>query len=253
MEILYNKILDIISADNGCIVTTVISSSGSSPRKVGAKMIVSKDGSICGTIGGGALEKTIIKDALDALKRKRTCLKTYSLNRGDGLQVCGGKVDIFFEIVEAQKKLVIMGAGHIGLALSFIGKLLGYNVVIIDNRSDFANRKRFPHVDKIVCSSYSKAFKDINVDFRTAIVIVTHGHLNDEECLQRALKTGAGYVGMIGSRSKIKLLFNNLLKKGFKKTDLQKVHSPIGLDIGAETPEEIAVAIAAELVQENNK
>ncbi|MFH0941167.1 MAG: XdhC/CoxI family protein [Candidatus Omnitrophota bacterium] len=245
---LFNKILETLAQNNSCVLATAVSSRGSSPRKIGAKMIVYKDASIEGTIGGGKLEKTVIADALDALKRKKSFLKTYLLDRKSGLQVCGGEVSIFLEVLEPDKKIIIAGAGHIGLALSLITKLLGFEVVIADNRRAFASASRFPHADRLICAPYKEAFKKTPIDKNTFIVIVTHGHAFDMESLEAALKTGAGYIGMIGSDAKIKLVFSALAKKGFKKSELKCVHTPVGLDIGAETPEEIAVAIAAELV-----
>ncbi len=253
MEVLYNKILEAIRQNNACVMATVVSSIGSAPRKIGAKMVVHKDGAICGTIGGGKLEKIVIEDAISALKRRKTFLKEYPLDKKSGLQVCGGKVGIFIEVFEPKRQLIIAGAGHIGLALSFIAKLLKFSVVIVDNRHAFANTERFPHADKVICSPYKAAFKKIEIDKNSYIVIVTHGHLFDEECLGTALTTKAGYIGMIGSKAKIEHIFNALAKKGFSKRQLAAVHSPIGLDIGAETPEEIAVAIAAELIKENKK
>lgn len=248
---LFNKILETLQKNNACVLATVVSSHGSSPRKIGAKMVVYKDGSIEGTIGGGGLEKLVIVDALGVLKKKKSFLKTYSLDKKSGLQVCGGKVSIFIEVLEPDKRIVIAGAGHIGMALSFITKLLGFEVVILDNRSAFANASRFPHADKIICAPYKEAFKKIAIDKNTFIVIVTHGHAFDMDSLEAALKTGAGYIGMIGSDAKIKLVFSALMKKGFKKDRLALVHTPVGLDIGAQTPEEIAVAIAAEVIQVN--
>jgi len=250
---LFNKILSVLSQNHCCVLATVVSSQGSSPRKIGTKMIVYKDASIEGTIGGGGLEKLVIADALNALKRKKSFLKIYHLDKKSGLQVCGGEVSIFLEVLEPNKKIVIAGAGHIGLALSFITKLLGFEVAIVDNRSAFAAAARFPHADKIICAPYKEAFKKISIDKNTFIVIVTHGHAFDLESLEAALKTKAGYIGMIGSDTKIKLIFNELKKKGFKKDKLSLVHTPVGLDIGAQTPEEIAVAIAAEIIQVNRK
>jgi xanthine dehydrogenase accessory factor len=214
-------------------------------------MAIYKDGSIDGTIGGGGLEKSVIADGLGTFKRKKPLLKTYLLDQRSGLQVCGGKVSIFFESLEPDKKVVICGAGHIGLALSFVAKLLQFNVTIIDNRRAFANSQRFPHADTVMCAPYVQALRKAELDKNTFVVIATHGHLFDQACLEAALKTQAGYIGMIGSRKKIKYVFDILKKKGFKKAQLDKVHTPVGLDIGAETPEEIAVAIAAQLVQEN--
>ena len=249
MEPLFNKILETIQKNNGCVVATVVASRGSSPRKIGAKMVISRDGSISGTIGGGALEKLVVEDAKRALSREKSFLKSYPLDKKSGLQICGGRVSIFFEVVRPARRLVIAGGGHIGLALSFMGKLLGLNVVLIDNRRAFASKQRFPHVDQVVCDSYQKALKRIAPDKNTYIVIVTHGHLCDQECLEASLKSPAGYIGMIGSAIKIRNIFDALSKKGFKSQAFKRVYTPVGLDIGAETPEEIAVAIAAQLVQ----
>lgn len=249
MDSLFNKIVETVRQNKACVSATIVSSRGSSPRKVGAKMLVFSGGKIEGTIGGGALEKLVVGDALAALKRKKSFLKVYHLDKRSGLQVCGGRVDIFFEVVAASKQLVICGGGHIGLALSYIGALLGFSVVIVDNRKDFANKARFPHAQNVVCAAYARAIKGLDIDSQTSIVIVTHGHKHDEECLASALKTSAGYVGMIGSRAKIKNVFMSLRKKGFQDVKLKQVHAPIGLDIGAQTPEEIAVAIAGELIK----
>ena len=249
MQELYNKILELVKKNNACAMATVVSSIGSAPRHIGAKMVVSGDGALMGTIGGGGLEKLVIADCLVALKRKKSFLKDYPLDKKSGLQVCGGKVSIFIDVIRAQKTLLIAGAGHIGLALSFIAKLLNFRVIILDNRREFAHKARFPHVDKIICSPYAEAFKKLVLKKDTFVVIVTHGHVHDAECLEAALRTKAGYIGMIGSRAKIKHVFGGLRKKGFKKAQLAKVYTPVGLDISAETPEEIAVAIAAQLVQ----
>jgi len=249
MEALFNRILQTIKSDSRCAVATVVSSQGSSPRKIGAKMVIFKDGSIVGTIGGGGLEKVVIADALKSIRHQKSFLKDYPLDKSSGLQICGGKVSIFVEAVAPQKKLVICGAGHIGLNLSFMAKLLDFDVIIVDNRRAFANKERFPHADKIFCGAYKEFFRKIAPDKNTYVVIVTHGHMFDAECLEAALKSRAGYIGMIGSDAKIKNVFNGLLRKGFKRKELSRVYSPVGLDIGAETPQEIAVAIAAQLVK----
>lgn len=249
MESLFNKILATIKDNSACALATVVASRGSAPRKIGAKMIVFKDGSIQGTIGGGGLEKLVIADAQKALRQESSFLKEYPLDKKSGLSSCGGKVSIFIETLAPKKRLVIAGAGHIGLALSFLAKLLGFDIVIVDNRRAFANKERFPHADKIICDGYAKAFKRISADENTYIVIVTHGHAFDTECLEAALATRAGYIGMIGSMIKIRHVYGVLMKKGIKRSALEKVHAPIGLDIGAETPEEIAIAIAGQLVE----
>ncbi len=253
MEELFNQILETLRRGQGCVSATVVASRGSSPRHVGAKMLVFCDGRISGTIGGGALEKLVTADALALLRKKTSALKTYDLDRKQGLQVCGGSVSIFFEVSAPRRALVICGAGHIGLALSWIAKILDFRVTVIDNRRDFAHKRRFPHVDEVICGAYGRVLKKLKADRNTFIVIVTHGHAHDQECLEASLRREAGYVGMIGSRTKIKLVFEDLMKKGFSARQLKQVHTPVGLDIGAESPQEIAVAIAGQLIQVRNR
>lgn len=251
MQEIFNQIIQLGSSQRVCVLATVVSSVGSSPRKVCAKMLILGDGSIQGTIGGGALEKKVISDALRVLRRGFSELKTYPLDERSGLQVCGGKVSIFLDLIKPQRELVIAGAGHIGLALSLVAKLLGYSVTIVDERKDFANKKRFPHVDRIVCGPFGRSLDRSIRSAECAVVIVTVGHKGDEICLERSLRRGAAYIGMIGSKAKIAKIFSSLRKKGFSGSELKKVYSPIGLDIGAQTPEEIAVSIAAELIREH--
>jgi xanthine dehydrogenase accessory factor len=250
MHEIINKILEISRQGRSCVVATVVASSGSSPRKIGARMLVCEDAATFGTVGGGGLEKLAISDALVALKKKTSFFKSYSLKKGDGLQVCGGEVSIYYDVVSPRRHLVIAGGGHIGLSLSLIAKLLGYEVTLVDNRKEYASRSRFPHADHVICGRYETALPKAAVDQTTAIVIVTHGHLHDAVALRFALKSRAAYIGMIGSRAKIAHVFGQMRRLGFSPARLKRVHTPIGLDIGAESPEEIAVAIAAELIQE---
>ena len=249
MQTIFNRILEALEGDQECAVATVVATHGSVPRDVGAKMLIFKDGSTEGTIGGGSLEQRVIADAKVALKRKQSFSKDYPLDKKSGFQVCGGKVTVFIDALSPSKQLVICGAGHIGLALSFMAKLLGFHVTIVDNRRSFANKERFPHADRIICKNYPKGLKKLFLNKNTLVVIVTHQHQHDQECLEVVLRRDAAYVGMIGSRAKIKHNFGLLLKKGFTKKELAKIHAPIGLDIGAESPEEIAVAIAGELIK----
>ncbi|MFA5038582.1 MAG: XdhC/CoxI family protein [Candidatus Omnitrophota bacterium] len=238
-----------MESNKKCVLAMVVACSGSSPAVVGGRMVVSGEGRIAGTVGGGGLEKLAIADAVSALKRGKSFLKEYPLDRKSGLQVCGGKVSIFFDVISPPKHLVIAGAGHIGLSLSVIAKLLDYDVTVVDNRREFADPKRFPHIGKVLCGRYEKILRKIPMDRHTAVVIVTHGHLHDAEALRTVLSREAGYIGMIGSRAKIEHVFKEMKRLGFTANRLKSVHTPIGLDIGAQTPEEIAVAIAAELIQ----
>lgn len=249
MNKIINQILPLLQKNKACVLATVVSCAGSSPAVVGARLLMSSEGLLTGTVGGGALEKSVLADGRTALSKGRSFQKEYLLNRSSGLAVCGGKVAVFFDVIRPARHLVIAGAGHIGLSLSAMAKLLGYEVTVVDNRREFAAPRRFPHADKVICGPYGKVLKKISADAQTAVVIVTHGHLYDGEALKAALKTKAGYIGMIGSRAKIAHIFKEMKRQGFSAQRLKDVHSPIGLDIGAQTPEEIAVAIAAELIK----
>jgi len=252
MEPLFNSILDEVGKGNAGVVVTVVASRGSTPRKVGTKMAVFADGRAQGTIGG-ALEKAALEDARRALKNKTSYLKSYRLDRASGLQACGGRVDLFFDVVRPRHRLVICGGGHVGLALSYLGKLLDFDVVVLDHRREFADKKRFAHADRVLCAPYRSALRPLVTDKDTFVVIVTHGHVFDAVCCAEALKTPSRYIGMIGSRKKIAAVFADLRKRGFSKKDLGRIVSPVGLAIGAESPAEIAVAIAGQLIERKRK
>jgi len=249
MEPLFNRILSEVRKGNAGVIVTVVASHGSTPRKIGAKMCVFADGRAEGTIGGGALEKLALEDARRALRKKTAMLKSYPLDKGSGLQACGGRIDLFFDVVRPEQRLVICGGGHIGLALSYLGKLLDFHVTVLDHRRPFASTKRFGHADRVVCKPYRTGLRPLAKTKDTLIVIVTNGHVFDAVCCAQALKTPSRYIGMIGSRKKIAAVFAELKKKGFSTKDLRRIVTPIGLDIGAESPAEIAVAIAAQLVE----
>jgi len=253
METLFNRILGEVRKGNASVVVTVVDSLGSTPRKIGAKMCVFADGRSEGTIGGGALEKTALEEARQALRKRVSYLKSYSLDRASGLQACGGRVALFFDVVKPRHRLVICGGGHIGLALSYLGKLLDFDVTVVDYRRAFADKARFGHVDRVVCKPYRSALRPLAKERDTFVVIVTHGHVFDAICCAEALKTPSRYIGMIGSRKKIATVFADLRKRGFTQKDLRRIVTPVGLDIGAESPAEIAVAIAAQLVQSRTR
>jgi xanthine dehydrogenase accessory factor len=165
-----------------------------------------------------------------------------------------GETRIFLEPIGQHSTVLIVGAGHIAQKLAPLTTMVGFQTVVLDDREDFISELRFPTIDKrILLENFDNVFKEMNIDEQTFIVIVTRGHQFDKSVLQQALKTSAAYVGMIGSRRKIKLTFEALLEDGVSEEELSKVHSPIGLNIGAETPEEIAISIVAELIQERSQ
>ena len=246
---IYQEIVDIKNRGDDAALATIIYAGGSAPREEGAKMLVRADGSIMGTIGGGNLENNVIEEALGVIKSGRPKHLEYRLKEGDEVgMICGGDVAVFIEPILYTPTLFICGGGHIGLALAKIGKIVGYRIVIIDDRPEFASKERFPEAEETIVDNPGSAFSRLEVDRSGYIAIVTHGHKDDEAALEGALGTGACYIGMIGSRSKVKAVFSHLIAKGFSRERLDRVHSPIGLDINAQTPEEIAVSIMAEII-----
>ncbi len=170
------------------------------------------------------------------------------------VQYQGINLKIFVDPVFPLARLVILGGGHIALPLASIGKLLGYEVTVIDDRLSFANQARFPMADRVICEDFRKAIGEISFDSNTYTVIVTRGHRHDKTCLEEVLRLPtSGYIGMIGSRRKVAALFQDLQEEGFGDAELNRVYTPIGLDIGAQTPEEIAVSIMAEIIMVNRR
>ncbi len=223
------------------------------PRKSGAKMIVLEDGHSYGTIGGGRNEKDATKRCLEAIKTNKSSILTYDYFGQKGQSVCGGQIKVFIEPFAKKKDFVICGAGHIALPLSQLGKMLNYNVTIIDDRSEFTKNSRFPHVDKIIKGTHAKALSKLKIDSKSYIMIVTQGNEYDFECLRVALKTKAGYIGVISSQAKRIKFFKRLKALKFSEKNLKRIMIPAGIDIGAQTPEEIAISIASELITQTNK
>lgn len=233
-------------------VVTIVKAEGSTPRGESAKMLVFPDGSSFGTVGGGILEARAIQEALKAIEKGKSTLVEYSLDdeKEEGLPMkCGGDVQLFIEVFKEKPQLIIVGAGHVGRALCRIASMLDFDITVIDDRKEWANRDRFPGASNIIVEKdMAKIFESIQTGNNTYVVIATRGHMHDKEALAAALKRETRYIGMIGSPRKVKEVFAQLMGEGFQKEVLERVYSPIGLDIGGETPEEIAVSIIAEIL-----
>lgn len=223
------------------------------PRKAGAKMIVLEDGTLIGSIGGGRYELAAKKECLKAIRSGKPAFVTYNYFGEKGQSVCGGQIKVFIEPFAGIKHLVICGAGHIALPLSVLGKMLNFRVTIIDNREEFANRAHFPHADCIVVGPHAKKLAQLSFNCSTYIMIVTQGNEHDFECLRTVIRSDAGYIGVISSKAKRVKFFNRLTERGVSPQLLKKVKMPAGLDIGAQTPEEIAISIIAEIIFLGNK
>jgi xanthine dehydrogenase accessory factor len=237
------------------VLATLIRTAGSVPRDVGAKMLVFPDGSIAGTIGGGKFEKQIIEDC-QALFGSKTShlLKGYRLEDGGPETLgmfCGGEADVFMELFGKSDNLIIFGGGHVGRDLALVASGLDFKITIVDDRPEILAQYHSPVQTILTDYNYQENYPQ--VDSNSYVVIVTHGHRCDREVLQKVIDKGCAYIGMIGSKTKISKTYALLEEAGVDKALLQTVHSPIGLDIGAEGPYEIGVAIAAEIIGVRSK
>jgi len=261
MDIL-KEIVEKREAGHTFVLATMIRTQGSAPRDVGAKMLVFPDGSISGTIGGGNFEKMVIDDCLGLLKvgdqadRKgtRTLLKTYRFSRSgpDATGMCcGGEADVFMELFAPAERLIIFGGGHIARDLAKIASGLDFRITIIDDRQEILNQYTKPVETVLTDSEYEEHLPP--VDENCYVAIVTRSHVIDRRVLAKVIRQNVAYLGMIGSKAKVSDTVAFLKAYGIEESLLSKVHTPIGLDIGAEGPYEIALSIAAELVAARRK
>ena len=252
MDDIYQEIVRVKAEGGEAALATIVSASGSTPREEGAKMLVRPDGSISGTIGGGSLEAKIIEEAVRVIRQGKPKHHHFTLTdqeAGEVGMICGGELEVFIEPILTAPVLYIFGGGHISLPLAKMAGMAGFNIAVIDDRPEFANAERFPEADTTLAGDFSQSFGKVNIDKSSYIVIVTRGHQNDELVLEWAVGTPAKYIGMIGSKTKVKAVYDHLLARGISPQQLDKVHSPIGLEIEAQTPEEIAVSILAEIIK----
>ncbi len=249
------------------VVAKVIETSGSTPRKRGAVMLMSCDGNFYGTVGGGLLEAETQRLCRKVAETREKIVYDFILDEKktgeNALDMgCGGDAKIQVEYIEAanpgsfvedfkmESQAYIFGGGHVALALEPLLRHVDFKTTIIDDREEYANEERYPHAERtIVCDSFDNSFDEIETDEDSFIIIVTRGHRGDLQVLRQALKRPYAYLGMIGSRRKNAQLYEQLLSEGVSQEQIDTVYSPIGLDIKSETPEEIGVSIVAEIIQ----
>ena len=242
--------LDVLRTGESVALATIVEARGSTPRAKGAKMLIFSDGSIQGTIGGGDMEHRVIKEALSALEKGVPCMVRYKLKEVEPGHpgVCGGENDIFIDIMAGKKRLLIVGAGHLGQQICRLGTFLGMEVIVFDDRSEYANRERFPDAHQIIVGDVAEELNRFPITPWCHVVLVTRGHELDGVALSAVIGSPARYLGMIGSHTKKAKIYAELREQGIEQELLDRVHAPIGLNIGAETPEEIAVSIMAEII-----
>jgi xanthine dehydrogenase accessory factor len=247
----FAAVADALERGEAAALVTIVATHGSTPQRVGAKMLVYADGRIVGTIGGGCYENDAFWKAREAITHRRPQLLHYELSddfaQETGL-ICGGQMDVYIEPIEPSPELYIIGAGHVGLHLARLAHEVGFRVTVIDDREKFANAERFPTAENVVVDDIPSWIAAAHLPAHAYAVIVTRGHTNDLEALRALAPHELRYLGLIGSRAKVARIFDALKTDHMPDEHLQRVHAPIGLDIGAVTPQEIAVSILAELI-----
>ncbi len=253
---IYEEVVKLRREGRRGAVATIVNVRGSIPSFKTAKMLVRDDGSMVGTIGGGCVEAEVWQAAREVMESERPRTLTFDLNNDpkyDTGLVCGGTLEIFVEPVLPPAELYIFGAGHVATSLYRVARIAGFDVTVVDDREAYANRERFPEAQQVIAEDFDKAVAGLAPGETSYIVIVTRGHRDDMRVLRWAVQTPARYVGMIGSKRKTIAIFKELQKEGLPAHLFDRVHAPVGLDIGAITPEEIAVSITAELIAKRRK
>ncbi len=253
---IYEEIVKLRREGRRGAVATIVNVRGSIPSFKTAKMLVRDDGSMVGTIGGGCVEADVWQAARQVMEEEKPRTLTFNLNQDpkyDTGLVCGGTLDIFIEPLIPQALLYIFGAGHVSVSLYTVAKDSGFRVTVVDDRVTYANRERFPEAQEVIAEDFDQAMAQLAPTEAAYIVIVTRGHRDDMRILRWAVQTKARYVGMIGSKRKTIAIFRELQNEGLPASLFERVYAPIGLDIGAGTPEEIAISITAELIAVRRK
>lgn len=243
MDALVRELIEVKRGGAAAVLATVVESRGLDGFGSGDKCLVRDGRIVVGAAPDPELERTLLREAAARLSEERSGL--VSVETGSG-----GQADVFLEVMPSPPKLVVVGAGHIAVPLVKMAKLMDYHVVVIDDRILFANRERFPEADEVVVGDMAQTVKDLDVTPSTYVVLITRGHKYDEPCLRELLHRPARYIGMIGSKRRIKACFERFKEEEDISEDLvSRVYAPIGLDIGTETPEEIGLCILGEIIK----
>jgi xanthine dehydrogenase accessory factor len=248
---IYEEIAKLRKAGRKAALATIIQVQGSIPSYETSKILIRDDGSILGTVGGGCVEAEVWSVAQDVMKEEKPRRLHFNLNANPELDtglVCGGSLDIFVEPILATPTLYLFGGGHVALHVSRIAHVAGFDTVICDDRAAFANPERFPDAVETLAGEWQEIFPRLHPNDFSYLVIATRGHKGDLECLRWAVSTPARYIGMVGSKRKVVEFHKVLETEGISAAQLERVHSPVGIDIGALTPEEIAVSVVAEMI-----
>ncbi len=255
MKSIYQALSEIENNNGSAALCTVTRSEGSTPRHVGSKMLVYPDGHFIGTVGGGDLEHRVLDEAWMAISDGQPRYLHYNMadpSRGDP-GVCGGQVEVFVDPILPAPLLIVIGAGHVGKAVVHLAKWLGYRVAVSDDRAEFCNPESTPEADAYYPVTMDELPKHLPIDKRTVLILTTRGSAVDAAGIVPLLDSPAAYIGVIGSKRRWAATVKALKENGIDEAKISKVHSPIGLELQAETPEEIAVSIMAEVMMIKDK
>src|SRR5437868_853551 len=248
---MYEELVRLRRLGQKCALATIVEVRGSIPSYESAKLLVREDGSMAGTIGGGCVEAEVWNAAREVIETERPKHLTFNLGQDaayDNGLICGGQLDVFVEAVVPQPRAFIFGAGHISKSLSKVLTLAGFGTTVVDDREAFANRERFPEADEVLAGEYEEIFAKLPVHEGSYVVIVTRGHRDDMRVLKLAVGTDARYIAMIGSKRKVLNVVRELENEGIPREKFERIFAPMGLEIGAISPEEIAISVAAEMI-----
>jgi len=247
----FDELVRLRSLGQKCALATIVQVKGSIPAFQTAKLLVREDGSLVGTIGGGCVEAEVWNAAREVIATEKPRNMSFSLGQDaayDNGLICGGQLEVFVECITPQPVALVFGGGHISKSLSKVLDLAGFKVSIVDNRQAYANRERFPEATEVYAEEYEDVFPKLEVNDSTYLVIVTRGHRDDMRVLRWAIGTRARYIAMIGSKRKTISVIKELEKEGVSRAAFERVFAPMGLEIGAVSPEEIAVSVTAEMI-----
>lgn len=248
---IFDEIIRLRRSGQKSALATIVQVRGSIPSFESAKLLVREDGSMLGTIGGGCVEAEVWSVAREVIETEKPRHLHFTLGQDaayDNGLICGGQLDIFVEPVIPQPTAIIFGAGHISKSLAKVAELAGFRTVVVDDREMFANRDRFPDADEIHSGEYEEIMPRLDVNETSYVIIVTRGHRDDMRVLKWAVGTRAKHIAMIGSRRKVISVVRELEREGISAETFERIHAPMGLEIGAVTPEEIAVSVVAEMI-----
>ncbi len=247
----YDELIRLRKLGQKCALATIVQVRGSIPSFESAKLLVREDGSMLGTIGGGCVEAEVWNAAREVMESEKPKHMSFNLGQDaayDNGLICGGQLDVFVEPIIPPPCAIVFGAGHISKSLCQVLSLAGFSTTVVDNRESFANRDRFPEADEIFAEEYEEVFPKLTIHESTYVIIVTRGHRDDMRVLRWAATTQARYVAMIGSKRKVISVVKELEKEGLSREQLDRIYAPMGLEIGAISPEEIAISVAAEMI-----